>query len=492
MEAIFYQIAHVFYNIYLHPLRHIPGPKAAAASRIPHIRHLLGGSIVQNLEQMHAQYGDVVRVTPDELSFISGETAWQDIYGLHYNKSGENTNRGYYEKDRAFYPPITNNAPSVLLATEADHQRQRRVLAHAFSEKALKEQEPLLQVYVDLLVNQLHKRIEEDPGCKVDLVEWYNWTTFDIIADFTFGESFHCLENTSTHEKVKMVFEGARTFSMFYVLHHYPIVKRSRNLVVSKKSMASRIDFVKWCRDQADRRIKMESTRPDFFTYILRNRGAEGKRTMSVPEMHSTMQTFLSAGSETTATLMSGVTFLLLKYPECMQRLVEEIRGSFASNEDITIDGVNKATYMTAVLQEALRVYPPVPTGFPRKVPAGGDNISGHWVPENTTVYMSQYPANHSSRNFVDPHVFIPDRWLGTDPRFDADKRVVVQPFSFGARNCLGKNLAYAEMRLMLAKMIWHFDIELCKESANWFEENRCFTLWEKPPLMVKLTAVER
>ncbi|TKA51466.1 hypothetical protein B0A49_13044 [Cryomyces minteri] len=333
---------------------------------------------------------------------------------------------------------------------------------------------------MDLLVNRPHKRIAEDPGCKVDLAEWYNWTTSDVIADFTFSEIFRCLENTSTHEKVKMMFEGVRTFSIFQVLHHYPIVKRLRHLVVFKESMASRIDYMKWCRDQAGRRIHMESTRPDFFTYILRNPGAEGKTTMSVPEMHSTTQTFLSAGSETTATLMSGVTFLLLKYPECMQRLVEEIRGLFESNEDITIDGVNKATYMIAVLQEALRVYPPVPTGLPRNAPAGGDKHQ--WTlgarergfpvtrePQQlaasprrtdktfttqTTVYMSQYPANHSSRNFVDPDAFIPDRWLGTDPRFDADKKVVVQPFSLGARNCLGKNLAYAEMRLMLVKMV--------------------------------------
>lgn len=124
-------------------------------------------------------------------------------------------------------------------------------------------------------------------------------------------------------------------------------------------------------------------------------------------------QTILAAGSETTATLLSGVTFLLLKNPSVHARLIQEIRGRFNSAGEITFAAVEKLEYTIAVLQEALRYYPPVPTGFPRVAPRGGDTVSGRYMPEGTVVYVSQHATNHSPRNFTEPDSFLPERWLG-------------------------------------------------------------------------------
>ena len=63
----------------------------------------------------------------------------------------------------------------------------------------------------------------------------------------------------------------------------------------------------------------------------------------------------------------------------------------------------------------------------------------------------------------------------------------MLQPFSVGPRNCLGRNLALAEMRLILARMLWNFDIELCPKSDSWIDQ-KIKTLWIKLPLMCKLT----
>ena len=98
---------------------------------------------------------------------------------------------------------------------------------------------------------------------------------------------------------------------------------------------------------------------------------------------------------------------------------------------------------------------------------------------------MSQHAANHSPRNFTDADSYIPERWLG-DPEYASDDRDAIQPFSFGPRNCLGKNLAYHELRLLLAVTLWHFDLELQQESWEWTDQ-KVFLLWDKKPLMVKL-----
>lgn len=105
------------------------------------------------------------------------------------------------------------------------------------------------------------------------------------------------------------------------------------------------------------------------------------------------------------------------------------------------------------------------------------------------SISVSQYPAYHSDSNFRDPELYAPERWLG-DPKYKDDNRATFSPFSFGPRNCLGKNLAYAEMRVILAKMIFNFDFELQEDSTDWFNRLDVRTLWTKPALNVKLTAV--
>ncbi len=61
----------------------------------------------------------------------------------------------------------------------------------------------------------------------------------------------------------------------------------------------------------------------------------------------------------------------------------------------------------------------------------------------------------------------------------------MLQPFGVGPRNCLGRNLALAEIRLILARMLWNFDFEICPESEKWTDQ-KIKTLWIKPPLMCK------
>ncbi|KAJ5818156.1 hypothetical protein N7474_003747 [Penicillium riverlandense] len=170
-----------------------------------------------------------------------------------------------------------------------------------------------------------------------------------------------------------------------------------------------------------------------------------------------------------------------------MNRLVTEIRSAFAKDSDISFRTITSLPYLTAVIEESLRLYPPFVTSLARIVPAGGAMIDEHFVPEGTIVACHHYASYHSSSNFTFPNDFIPERWLGIDARFNKDKKDVLQPFSLGPRNCLGKNLAYCEIRLILCKLLYHFNLALCPESANWTDQ-KVYFLWDKPALLVTLT----
>lgn len=173
-----YFVARIVHRIYFDKLSHIPGPKINALSRIPYARHALAGTTVENVQALHDKYGDVVRVSPNEVSFTSGDTAWQDIYGFRTGKLKGHVNM---QKDPAWYAPPPK-APNIIVANDEDHTRFRKVLSHAFSDKALANQESLLQQYVDLLIIRLRENAAKDQG-PLDMAMWYNAATFDVIAD---------------------------------------------------------------------------------------------------------------------------------------------------------------------------------------------------------------------------------------------------------------------------------------------------------------------
>lgn len=159
---------------------------------------------------------------------------------------------------------------------------------------------------------------------------------------------------------------------------------------------------------------------------------------MTPDEIQSNSQILITAGSETTATLLSGATFYLLKNLTVLKRLLDEIRTTFPNEHDMNLLSLMHLPYLNAVLEESLRMFPPVPTTFPRTTPLEGEVVCGRYVPGGTSVGMHQWSIFKSKRNFIDAEAFIPERWLG-DSRFDKDNKKAFQPFSFGPRNCLGK-----------------------------------------------------
>lgn len=144
------------------------------------------------------------------------------------------------------------------------------------------------------------------------------------------------------------------------------------------------------------------------------------------------------AGSETTATLLSGAMFLLLTHPEALAKLTDEVRSSFSSDGEITLLSVGNLSYMLACLNESLRQYPPVASGLPRLSPKGGALVDGRFVAEGTQVAVWQWAISHNPDHWTKPMEFHPERFLG-DPEFKDDKLDAMQPFSVGPRNCIGR-----------------------------------------------------
>lgn len=142
-----------------------------------------------------------------------------------------------------------------------------------------------------------------------------------------------------------------------------------------------------------------------------------------------------------------------------------------------------------------MRIHPPVSPGLVRNVPGEGDTIDGMHIPGGTTVSVGSWAASHNPVNFRDPDAFIPERWI--DDSYSTDLKKAMRPFSLGPRACIGKNLSYMEMRLILANVLWRFDIVSTDGAPTWdpagdLKHMRAFMVWEKPKLNVKVVDVKR
>ena len=103
------------------------------------------------------------------------------------------------------------------------------------------------------------------------------------------------------------------------------------------------------------------------------------------------------AGSETTATTLSGTTNYLLRNPDVLKRLTQEVRQKYNSESEMTFASLSQTPYLTAIVEEGLRVCPPVPGGAPRVVPRGGANVCGEHIPGNVSTFLpNMSPLNLS------------------------------------------------------------------------------------------------
>lgn len=294
---------------------------------------------------MHDDYGPAVRFTPTEVSFITAE-AMNKIYG--HKPSGSLA----FSKDTKIVYRRSGKYSSIIGANDEEHRRMRRLLAHAFSDNALRSQQVVLNRYVDLFIERVMPLAESGSGV-VDLVRWYNFATFDVIGDLAFGRSFGCLESGGYNPWVRMIFANIKSYSFLIVLRRMSLEGLASLLTPShlKRSVKEH----KYLSEQTvmDRIASGNTEREDFISYILKH---DGEKTMVTQEIIETAETLIVAGSETTATLLSGVTYQLLMNRDKLDILVEEIRSSFASVEDMTLQRVGQLPYLLAVLNEGLRM----------------------------------------------------------------------------------------------------------------------------------------
>jgi len=325
------------------------------------------------------------------------------------------------------------------------------------------------------------------------------------MGELCFAEPFGCLDGASGTEwstSVINVFiaatwtQGIRRLCGVGTWSEYFVTK----LLVPAEAAAWRTIHLNNSREKTIQRLASGNRdHHDFMYQILNN---DSKKYLSETEIILNMALFISAGTDTTATTLTGWTYYVCTHEEVYSRLVREIRGAFGEEDDIKWEKARNLRYLEVTIYEALRLFPPSAASQQRIVPPGGATIDGYFVPGGKTVAVSPWAATHSRLNFYEPDSFLPERWLGEDERFIGDHLNASLPFGTGPRVCIGRNLAYLEMRLILSHLLWNFDIELDrgqykKQNEVWgldgsMKPMKVFHSMTKPELWGRLKVVQR
>jgi cytochrome P450 len=339
----------------------------------------------------------------------------------------------------------------------------RRTYANGFSERALKDQAQNIEPYVEGLVQRLRREIEKAEKSKesLDIGKFYGYAALDIISDMTFGDSFHGLESDNGHDWIRGFFLGAKFGAVRNSLSYFYPLDRLFGMVFLRLTAKVRARNWKYAADRVKKRLEMAEAgidRSDFVTPVIGHVTTEEEKGITLTELSNNSLAMVIAGCQLPTIALTTATYLLCKNLETYQRLQEEIRSSFAKAEDINLQSVQSLSYLSAVVDETLRLHHPTPIHLPRIVPPEGQLIDGQWIPGNvstgnmlesaglnvsqTIIGIALQTAQTSSLHWEDARGFHPERFLEPehpwfDSRFSRDNKDIFHPYSIGNRNCI-------------------------------------------------------
>lgn len=335
-----------------------------------------------------------------------------------------------------------------LITSEGEFwKRQRRLAQPGFHRERIQQ---FCQSFIHLAeeVRQRWLAIPEDTSVRMAAemsqytLKAVGWTLFsmDLVADS---------KQVPTYLKDTLRFLNIRNYQLIRWPIKWPIPANRR---FQKK--LSELDRVVY--GIIRRRLDSGEAKEDLLDMFLQSTDAETGEKMSEQHIRDEIATMFAAGFETTSVALTWTWYLLYRHPEIRQKALEEIRA-VQNGADLTAEMLPKMEYLLQVVQESMRLYPPVFT-IPRGVPEACE-LEGFKLKKKSRVLISIYGLHRHPRYWENPEKFDPDRFA--KGRLTAEQKSAFMPFGTGQRICIGQQFAMVEMTALLAVLLPHFTPEI-------------------------------
>jgi len=428
------------YRGIFHPLRKFDGPFLARFSNLYHSWLVVEKSDnYRQMTRLHEKYGDFVRTGPSNLS-VSAPEAVQAVLG---------------PKSKCVKSPwYDGSLPLVNLHTARDqkvHELRRKDFNKAFSPAALVAYEER----VTPLSNLFCEQIASFGGAPVDATAWFKYFAFDAMGELGLGETFHMLEKKDNRWVPDLLMAGMADIAQLQpipwstpILHRIPLIAQGPK------------NFIRFVEDQVAKRKERGSKKADILGYLLATWEKSEKKDIDYQWLRGDTRLLIVGGSDTTASTLTFIFYYLAKYPNEVRKLRDEFEPLLAASGKDHLDtkDVAKAVHLNGVIHEALRLNPPIPSGYPRVTPPEGLTIAGRYIPGNTTVVIPLRTLGRSEAAYERAQEFIPERWY-SKPGMIKHKDAFAS-FGLGPYSCIGRALSLMEMRNLIVKVLTRFDVE--------------------------------
>ncbi|CAG8901745.1 unnamed protein product [Penicillium egyptiacum] len=456
------------------PLHDVKGPTLTRYTRLWELYKNWQGQLEHVTVALHEQYGPIVRLAPNRYS-ISDPTVIRTIYGpgSKFSKSD-------------FYSPFgsTSGHKDVFSETiNEKHALERKKISNMYTMSSLLSYEP----FVDKVNGEFMAALADHAqhGNVFDLFTWMQFYAFDVIGEITLGRSFGLIE--AGHDKDGLL-HAVHVASISYgsmvglVPEIHPWYHWFQSVVPIKSHWKVTEGVIE--REIGDRMKGVStSNRQDFLAKCVELNKA-GKLDQST--INNVISGNIGAGSDTTGISMSAIVYFLMKHPDCLKKLRDEIEtaaGQGNLSNPVTFQQGQKLSYLQATIKEALRLHAAVGQILSRVVPEGGAEIAGKHFPQGTVVGVNAWVI-HSDESIwgKDVREFRPERWLvGKEQLAFLDRNFL--GFGAGARTCIGRNISLLEMTKLLPQLVRRFDFVPAGDS-QWTTSSGWFV---KPNIQVKV-----
>lgn len=362
-------------------------------------------------------------------------------------------------------------ASEGLLSVDRDRwEGQRKLMRPAFTVERIRS-------YADGMADVADRMVAEwEDGAEIGLDEEFSDLTLQILSKTLFDLDLDRDDHTEAIARAANLIterSGPRqNVDMF--LPDWITTPGQRRFDRAMAAYRDRVDALVDERREAD-----PDAHDDLLSLLLSAEGPDG-RSLSREEIRDNLVTFIFAGHETTALGLTYTFFLLSQHEQIADRLRREC-DSVVGDDRVGFEHVPQLEYTEAVIDEAMRLYPPVPVIF-RRVTEDAV-FDGYRVLEGTIVTCPQFFIHTDDRYYEEPETFDPDRWI--DGRKDDRPEYAYFPFGGGPRHCIGMRFARLEMQLVVATIARQFEMELLSDPDP--DLSAAATLQPEAPIRVRI-----
>jgi len=337
-----------------------------------------------------------------------------------------------------------------LLLSEGDTWEQQRQLANpAFSMRRLAGM-------ADRITGHAEDRLADwRDGDVVNVERVMTRTTLDVILDLMMGVELNEARVEEIEEQLMPLGQRFEPDPLRFAAPEWMPMPDDAEFDAAVETLDSILDDIIAVREQTAG--SGDEGPMDFLSVLIRARddGVE-----SPEQLRDEMMTMLLAGHDTTALTLTYTWFLLSEHPEAKRRVQEEI-DEVVGDDRPGMEHVRELDYLEWVIQESMRLYPPVYVMF--REPTEDVTLSGYPIDSGQTLMLPQWGVHRSERFYDDPETFDPERWK--PERAKERPRFAYFPFGGGPRHCIGKHLAMLEAQLIVATTAQRYELEFLGET---------------------------